>query len=84
MLVPVRLVTLQIKECGVSEKAAPISSTFSGGQHSARSILRCIPHTPRLTKFFHKQGDDDLFGTCASSYSVVNAAIVSAYDFVAR
>ncbi len=30
MLVPIRLAILRIEECGVSEKAAPISSTFSG------------------------------------------------------
>ncbi len=83
-MVFVRLTTLQIEECGVSEKVAPISSTFSGVNTARVRFFGAFITLPVSQNFFTSQEIDDLFETYASSYSAVNAATVTAYDFIAR
>ncbi len=79
MLVPVRLATLRIdKSAGCRRKRHQFPPLCLVWFFCAFITL------PVSQNFFTSREIDDLFGTCASSYSAVNTGIVSVYDFVAR
>ncbi len=64
MLVPIRLAALRIEECGVSEKAAPISSTFSGVNTVCVWFFDAFITLPISRNFFTSWEIDDLFRIC--------------------